>query len=72
MKAIAYTRFGGPDVLALVDRPAPTAGRDRVRVAVHAAALNPKDALIRKGRLRWMTRAPFPRGRGLWRRTLRR
>ena len=61
MKAIVYDRFGPPEVLeqrALAD-PEPASGM--ARVAVHAAALNPKDVLLRKGKLRWLARAPFPR-----------
>ncbi|MEM9490849.1 MAG: hypothetical protein AAGC55_17000, partial [Myxococcota bacterium] len=54
MKAVVYDRYGGPEVLELREVPAPTRVRNRVRVAVHAAGLNPKDILLRNGRLRWL------------------
>lgn len=31
------------------------------RIEVHAAALNPKDVLVRKGKMRWLTGARLPR-----------
>jgi NADPH:quinone reductase-like Zn-dependent oxidoreductase len=36
-----------------------------VRVAVHAAALNPKDAFVRKGRFRFLSGSTFPKRLGL-------
>ena len=44
MRAIQIQRFGGPDVLQLVDVRDPQAGPGDVRVAVHAAGTNPVDA----------------------------
>jgi len=44
MRAIQIQRFGGPDVLQLVDVRDPQAGPGHVRVAVHAAGTNPVDA----------------------------
>jgi len=53
MKAAIYRRFGGPEVLEVVDdAPAPPSKSGAVRVRVRAAALNPKDVLLRKGKLR--------------------
>ena len=49
MKAIVITRPGGPDVLALQERPAPEPGRGEVRVRVRATALNRADLLQRMG-----------------------
>lgn len=43
MKAIQFTRFGSPDVLELVDAPAPTATDGYVVVRILAAAVNPSD-----------------------------
>ena len=34
MRAIAITKFGGPEVLALVEKPAPEPSRGEVRVRV--------------------------------------
>jgi len=61
MKAIVYDRFGPPGVLELRDVPEPTRSPELVRVRVQAAALNPKDVLLRKGKLRLLVRGPFPR-----------
>lgn len=49
MRAIAITRPGGPDVLALVDRPLPEPSRGEVRVRVRATAINRADLLQRMG-----------------------
>jgi NADPH:quinone reductase len=43
MKAIRFTRFGAPDVLAVVDVPNPKPGRGEARVRVEAASVNPSD-----------------------------
>lgn len=64
MKAIVYDRFGAPDVLELREVPEPTRAPGHARVAVRAAALNPKDVLLRKGKLRWLARTPLPRTPG--------
>ena len=52
MRAIVAQRYGGPDALALVDRPEPTVGARDVRIAVKAASLNPLDFKIRDGKLK--------------------
>lgn len=49
MRAIAITKPGGPDVLALVDRPLPEPSRGEVRVRVRATAVNRADLLQRMG-----------------------
>lgn len=49
MRAIAITKFGGPDVLAVVERPTPEPSRGEVRVRVRATALNRADLLQRMG-----------------------
>lgn len=61
MKALVYERFGGPDVLEVREVARPSAGRGEVVVRVSAAALNPKDVLLRKGKMRWLNREPWPR-----------
>ncbi len=48
MKAAYYDRFGSVDVLNVGDLPAPRPGSGEVAVRVAAAALNPKDVLVRK------------------------
>jgi NADPH:quinone reductase-like Zn-dependent oxidoreductase len=49
VKAIQYRRFGGPEVLELVDLPDPTPGAGQIRVAVRAAGVNPIDWKLRSG-----------------------
>lgn len=49
MKAIEISSFGAPDVLRLVDRPAPVAGVGEVLIRVAASGVNRPDVLQRKG-----------------------
>lgn len=49
MRAVTYTEFGGPEVLSVTDVEEPHAGPGQVRVAVHAAGLNPVDRKIFSG-----------------------
>ncbi|MFJ2953503.1 NADP-dependent oxidoreductase [Streptomyces sp. NPDC087270] len=49
MRAARFSRFGGPDVLELVDLPAPRPGPGQVRIAVRAAGVNPSDWKKRAG-----------------------
>jgi NADPH:quinone reductase-like Zn-dependent oxidoreductase len=49
MKAVRFNRFGGPEVLEIVDLPDPHPGPGQVRIAVRAAGVNPSDWKKRKG-----------------------
>lgn len=49
-RRIVYTEFGEPDVLTLVDAPAPDPGEGEIVVQVEAAGVNPIDAKLRSGR----------------------
>ncbi|MFD6274819.1 NADP-dependent oxidoreductase [Streptomyces sp. NPDC060209] len=49
MKAVGLTEFGGPEVLRVLDLPAPEAGPGEIRIRVHAAAVNPIDTMVRRG-----------------------
>lgn len=49
MRAVVVTRYGGPEVLRLVDVDEPHAGPGRLRIRVHAATVNPADVLLRIG-----------------------
>ncbi|HVO86960.1 MAG TPA: NAD(P)-dependent alcohol dehydrogenase [Casimicrobiaceae bacterium] len=65
MRALRFHRYGPPEVLAIEDiaEPVPRPGEAKVRVL--AAGLNPLDAKIRAGHLRWMPLfLPPPRGVG--------
>jgi NADPH:quinone reductase-like Zn-dependent oxidoreductase len=51
MKAVRFSQFGGPEVLKIVDLPDPHPGPGQIRVAVHAAGINPTDWKVRQGEL---------------------
>lgn len=51
MKAVIIRSFGGPEVLEVIDVPAPSAGPGQVRIRVEAAAVNPVDVGTRMGAL---------------------
>ena len=61
MRALVYDGYGKLDVLELRDMPVPAVGRGEVLVKVHAAALNPKDSFVRKGRFRLVSGRSFPK-----------
>jgi len=64
MRAILFDRYGSPDVLDLREAPLPEPVSGEVRVKVKAAALNPKDSMVRKGKFRWLMGRSFPKGLG--------
>ncbi|MCV7256611.1 NADP-dependent oxidoreductase [Mycobacterium hackensackense] len=49
MRAVVVTRYGGPEVLRQVNIEEPHAGAGQLRIRVHAATVNPADALLRVG-----------------------
>jgi len=61
MTAIRYERFGGPDVMQLVEVPAPEPGPGQVRVALHAASVIPADWKLRAGELQHLFSIGFPK-----------
>jgi NADPH:quinone reductase len=50
MRAVGITRFGGPEVLEIVELPVPEPGPGQVRIRVAAATVNPADTVLRSGR----------------------
>ncbi|WP_285595219.1 NADP-dependent oxidoreductase [Actinomycetospora sp. NBRC 106378] len=48
-RAVQYARYGGPEVLELVERDDPQPGPGQVRLAVRAASVNPADWKLRTG-----------------------
>src|SRR6478609_5299463 len=61
MRAITYSRYGGPDVLELTDDlPTPKVGPDSVLVRVRAASVNPVDWKVRAGYLDPIMDVTFP------------
>ena len=60
MRAITYSRYGGPDVLEVTDLPTPKVGPDSVLVRVRAASVNPVDWKVRAGYLDAIMDVTFP------------
>lgn len=63
MRAVQFSRHGGPDVLEIVERPDPVAGPGEVVVEVHAVSANPVDGKIRSGLLPFYRDLPAGTGR---------
>ncbi len=62
MKAALFDRYGGSDVLRIGDVPMPRLRAGEALVRVRAAALNPKDVLVRMGKLPFLVGGVgFPR-----------
>jgi NADPH2:quinone reductase len=64
MRTVISHRYGGPEVLEVVELPTPSPGPDQVLVAVRAAALNPVDLAMRDGLMASAIGEPFPLGLG--------
>jgi NADPH:quinone reductase-like Zn-dependent oxidoreductase len=60
MKALVLTRYGGPDVLHVADRPDPVAQDRQVLVRLSHSAVNPIDTGVRAGRVRLDEAGRFP------------
>lgn len=60
MKAIQYSRYGGPDVLEFVDLPAPAPAPDEALIAVRCASVIPGDWKVRSGHLQEMFPLDLP------------
>src|ERR1700759_4207357 len=63
-KIAQFAEYGDPDVLRIIDVPAPTAGQGQVRVAVRAAGVNPIDAKTVEGLMRNEIALTLPAGVG--------
>jgi enoyl reductase len=64
-RAVRFDRFGGPEVLELIDEPVTQPGPNQVRVALRAAGLNPADAKRREGGPQYPVTLPTGIGREL-------
>ena len=62
MRAITQSAFGKPEVLQVVEIPAPSAGPGEVVVATRAAGVNPVDAAVRAGVAPLLGDPPFTVG----------
>ena len=49
MRGVGLFKFGGPEVLQVVDLPEVHAGAGQVRIRNHAATVNPTDTMLRSG-----------------------
>ena len=65
MIAVQYDASGGPERLHLREVDPPAMRSAKVLVRVRCAALNPKDALFRKGRFRLISGRRFPKWCGV-------
>jgi len=61
VKAAEYDRYGPASVLQIREVPRPRPGRGELLVRVRAAALNPKDVIIRSGKFRLLSGCRFPK-----------
>jgi NADPH:quinone reductase-like Zn-dependent oxidoreductase len=64
MKAVRFDRYGGVEVLQVVDMPIPEPSRGEALVKVKATSINPGEAKIREGLMHAMWPATFPSGEG--------
>jgi NADPH:quinone reductase-like Zn-dependent oxidoreductase len=64
-RVVSFSRFGGPEVLELLDEPLHDPGPGQVRVALRAAGLNPADAKRREGGRQYTLTMPARVGREL-------
>lgn len=61
MKALAYDRFGGIDVLRIADLPRPKPAPGEVLVAMRASSINVIDSRVRNGAMGLLVRKTFPK-----------
>jgi NADPH:quinone reductase-like Zn-dependent oxidoreductase len=64
VQAVRFDRYGGIDVLDVVEVPAPVPGPGQLLVRVKAAGINPGESKIREGLLHERWPATFPSGQG--------
>lgn len=62
---VSFAKYGSPDVLQLTDSDEPHAGSGEVRIAVHAAGVNPVDWRLREGQFQKTRPVELPAGVGL-------
>jgi NADPH:quinone reductase-like Zn-dependent oxidoreductase len=63
-KAVKFLRYGGSDVLEVVEVEVRAPGRREVQVSVVSAAINPGEVGIREGKFHERFPAAFPEGQG--------
>ena len=65
MKAVQFNKYGGPEVLQVVEVDEPHAVPGEVRIAVRAAGVNPSDWKRLAGQYREFEELTFPSGIGV-------
>lgn len=63
-RAVRFDRYGGPEVLELVDIELPDPSSGQLLVRIRAAGLNPGESKIRRGDLEAIFPTSFPSGEG--------
>ncbi len=63
MRAAQFSRYGGPEVLDIVELPDPHPGPGQVRIRVHAAGISATDPKLRQGVLNFGAELPHTTGR---------
>jgi NADPH:quinone reductase-like Zn-dependent oxidoreductase len=63
-RAVRFDKYGGIDVLQVVDVPDPVPGPGEALIRVKATSINPGEAKIREGLMHAMWPATFPSGEG--------
>lgn len=61
---MAFSSYGGPEVLEKIDVPEPVAGAGQVRVRVRTAGVNPVDCRLRRGYFQGKVKVEFPQRLG--------
>jgi NADPH:quinone reductase-like Zn-dependent oxidoreductase len=63
-RAVKFDKYGGIDVLNVVEVPRPVPGKGQVLVRIKATGINPGEGTIREGKLAKQWPATFPSGEG--------
>lgn len=64
MKAVEINKYGGPEVLKIVDTEIPPVGNDEILIKIKASSINPVDWKVRKGVLRFIPGQKLPKRLG--------
>jgi NADPH2:quinone reductase len=62
MKYVEASKFGGPEVLTIIEKETPKPGEGMLLVEVQAAGVNYADVLARSGHYPAIAKAPFALG----------
>src|SRR5271167_1942931 len=65
MKKVIYARYGGVEVLEMVEEAIPEVTALTVLVKVRSVSINPIDWKIRAGEMKMMSGSKFPKGVGI-------